>query len=261
MARAHNITTAHADWVLPLTHAFEEEEVELLGSTALPEPMVRRVRRAVTPPEGCRTAEAVLAELAKRLKPGVRGGAYGLHLALVARRLSSTSLESWEGRALEWGADLDADALSSAPYRHEYGMADRSLWRVSRDTGRIDVAPDEVRPLLDAAHVFDAEADRPHWLRASVPRTRVIDNEHGADRRGVVYIHPDLGVADGALARLSTAAGALDVRVRHDPRLRPDVVDLPRGVRGAGGLIPASPRDPWTGMGSWDGLSCALQPV
>jgi len=260
-ARAHNLTTACADWVLPLTHPFEEEELELLGSTSLPEPMVRRVRRAVTAPEGCRPAEAVLAELAGRLKPGVRGGAYGLHLALVARGLTSASLESWEGRALEWGADLDADALSSPPHRHEYGMADRSLWRVSHDNGRIDVAPDGVRPLLDAAQVFDAVAERPHWLRASVPRARVIDDEHGADRHGVVYIHPDLGVADGVLARLSTAAGALDVRVRHDLRLRADVVDLPRGVRGAGGLVPAAPRDPWTGMGCWDGLPCALQPI
>jgi len=257
-ARTHSQTTAHADWVLPLTHPFEEGELELLGSTALPEPAVRKVKRAVRAPEGCRGVESVLSELVSRLKPGLRGGAYGLHIAFGARKLASAELSAWEGRVLEWGADLDTDALDAPPHRHTYGMADRSLWRVSRENNRIDVAPDVVRPLLDAVVPPRAADARPYWLRASVPRDRVVDDEHGADRRGAVYVHPDLGLADGALARLSTEAGSLDVRVRHDPRLRDDVVDLPWGIRGAGALIPASPRDPWTGMAAWDGLSCAL---
>ena len=120
---------------------------------------------------------------------------------------------------------------------------------------------DGVLVVLDATAVEETSEQRPFWLRASVPRTRVVDDEHGADRRGAVYVHPELGVADGALARLTTEAGSLEVRVRHDPRLRPDVVDLPWGVRGAGALIPAVPRDPWTGMAAWDGRSCSLTAI
>jgi anaerobic selenocysteine-containing dehydrogenase len=46
-----------------------------------------------------------------------------------------------------------------------------------------------------------------------------------------VTVHPSAasGIADGGLARLESAVGALSVRIRHDPRQRPDVALTAKG--------------------------------
>ena len=44
-----------------------------------------------------------------------------------------------------------------------------------------------------------------------------------------VTLHPDCGIANGAAARLESAYGALDVRVRHDATQRRDVALVPKG--------------------------------
>jgi len=254
-ARSHSDTTALADWVLPLTHPFEEAELEVLGAFALPEPMVRSVRAAVQAPEGCWPAEHILKALADVVRPGLRGGPYGLHLALAARHLLSASLDDWEDRVLEWGADVDPEALDVAPHRVAHGMADRSLWRVSHPSNRIQLAPDAIRLLLDALVPPAGDGLR---LRTSVPRTAAPDALHGLDTTPVAYGHPDCGHAHGASVTLRTAQGSLDVTLRHDPRLRPDVIDVPRGVPGVGALIPSEPRDPWTAVPAWDGQTCTV---
>jgi anaerobic selenocysteine-containing dehydrogenase len=252
----HSATTASADWVLPTTHPFEEQELEVLGSFSLPEPAVRQVRPAVQAPEGCWPAEHILRQLGQAVHPGLRGSVYGLHLALAGRHLAGAPLDDWESRLLEWAADIDPEALDAPPHRIDRGMADRSLQRVGRDGGKILLAPDAVRLLLDAVVPPGGDGLR---LRTSVPRSNAPDARHGRASDAVAYVHPDVGLATGAAVRITTEAGFLDVTVRHDPRLRPDVVDLPAGVPGVGALIPRTPRDPWTGMPARDGLSCQVE--
>ena len=256
-ARSHSETTALADWVLPVTHPFEEGELEVLGSFALPEPMVRMVHPAVQGPEDCWPTEHILRVLGQALRPGIRGGVHGLHLTMAGRHLLGSELEDWENRVLEWGADIDADAFEAPPHRIEKGMADRSLWRVSRDGGRIDLAPDAIRTLLDALEAPVMQPDA-LWLRTSVPRSPAPDAMHGRPTHAVAYVHPDTGLADGRAARVSTAHGSLEVTLHHDPRLRPDVVDIPREVPGLGVLLTSLPRDPWTAMHAQDGLVCQI---
>jgi len=256
-ARSHSDTTALADWILPVTHPFEEGELELLGSFALPEPMVRMVKPAVQAPEGCWPTEHILRMLGQALRPGLRGNVHGLHLSMAGRHLLGADLEDWESRVLEWGADIDADDLEAAPHRVERGMADRSLWRISRENGRIDLAPDAIRLLLDAIDAPVIEADA-LWLRTSVPRSPAPDALHGRPTDSVAYVHPDSGLADGSAATISTANGSLAVTLHHDPRLRPDVVDIPREVPGAGVLLASLPRDPWTAAPARDGLICSI---
>jgi len=256
-ARFHSATTACADWVLPVTHPFEEGELEVLGSAALPEPMVRQVRPAVQAPEGCWPAEHVLRGLGAQLRPGWRGGPYGVHLGLAGRHLLKAELDGVEAMVLEWGADIDTEALDTPPHRVERGMADRSLWRVSHAGGRIQLAPDAARLLLDAA-VVPASGAAPFRLRTSVPRGPEPDALHGLNIEPVAHVHPDSGLPDGARAIVRSTEGELAVTIRHDARLRADVVDIPRGVPGVGVLIAASPRDPWTHMPAWDGSGCEV---
>jgi anaerobic selenocysteine-containing dehydrogenase len=44
-------------------------------------------------------------------------------------------------------------------------------------------------------------------------------------------VHPDsaAGIADGAVCRVESALGSLEVRLRHDPRQRRDVALIPKG--------------------------------
>lgn len=46
-----------------------------------------------------------------------------------------------------------------------------------------------------------------------------------------VTVHPAIGIDDGAVARLESERGVLDVRVRHDPNQRRDVAIVPKGGR------------------------------
>jgi anaerobic selenocysteine-containing dehydrogenase len=256
-ARNHNDTTALADWVLPVTHPFEEGELEVLGSFALPEPMVRMVNPAVQAPEGCWPTEHILRVLGRALRPGLRGGVHGLHLSVAGRHLLGADLEDWESRVLEWGADIDGEALEAAPHRVARGMADRSLWRISRESGRIDLTPESIRPLLTALEVPTMK-DGGLWLRTSCPRSPAPDVLHGRPTHTVAYVHPDTGLEDGSAKTVSTTHGSLAVTVRHDARLRTDVVDIPREVPGVGALLASLPRDPWTASPTRDGLVCTV---
>jgi hypothetical protein len=256
-ARNHNDTTALADWVLPVTHPFEEGELEVLGSFALPEPMVRMVNPAVQAPEGCWPTEHILRVLGRALRPGLRGGVHGLHLSVAGRHLLGADLEDWESRVLEWGADIDGEALEAPPHRVARGMADRSLWRISRESGRIDLTPESIRPLLTALEVPTMK-DGGLWLRTSCPRSPAPDVLHGRPTHTVAYVHPDTGLEDGSAKTVSTTHGSLAVTVRHDARLRTDVVDIPREVPGVGALLASLPRDPWTASPTRDGLVCIV---
>jgi anaerobic selenocysteine-containing dehydrogenase len=76
-----------------------------------------------------------------------------------------------------------------------------------------------------------------------------------------VTVHPAAaaGLPDGALARLESALGALDVRVRHDARQRQDVALVPKGGhlragRSANALIRARLSDHGEGAALFDEL-------
>lgn len=76
-----------------------------------------------------------------------------------------------------------------------------------------------------------------------------------------VTVHPDAaaGVADGALARLESVLGALEVRVRHDARQRRDVALVPKGGhfragRSANALVRARLSDHGEGAALFDEL-------
>ncbi len=253
LAHCHSATTAVADWVLPLSHPFEEDELEVFGGTALPEPVVRRVASVATPPGDAASPDHWLRVLAGALTPRVRGGAYGLHLGLAARALWTSDLARWEDRIAEWGTDLDLAELSAPPHRLERGLADRSLWRVSRAGGRIALMPDAARVLFDALRVPEAGA---LWLRTSRATPRGGATSWAAVPSAEAWVHSAQGLAAGTTHVLCTAHGRLSVTIRHDDRLRPDVVDVLARVPGVSALVAPSPRDPWTGRRSLDGTPC-----
>lgn len=84
-------------------------------------------------------------------------------------------------------------------------------------------APDDAFPLL-LTSVSTPKSQSSQWAR---PPELPLE----------VTVHPDsaAGLADGALARLESRLGAIDVRVRHDARQRRDVALMPKGGSFAAG--------------------------
>ena len=267
LAHCHSKTTQTADWVLPLTYGWEQDDVQLLDAASLPRHLLRATPAVVPPAGDCRRTAEVLASLAAAARPGLRGSAYGAHLRVASKTLLRADLASWERWIVEFAADEGADALSAPPFRIDRGDADRSTWRVSTDDGRIHLLPDEIRSALAAVREPEAEGDRPLWLRSSGRVDAAPDALHrdpSADPG--LSLHPDTlakaGLEDGGHAWVTTRHGRVRARVTSDPSLRPDTADLPHGFAAdVPQLLSAHDRDPLSGVAVRDGLPCAVEPA
>ncbi len=260
LATELDASAALADWVLPLTHPWEETELHLLDSPLTHHHLARRSPALVDPAGGARPAEAWLRAIFARVRPGIRGGPYGLHLKVAARALLAGDAAAWARRAADWGLDGGEAVLEAPPHRVDGGPADRSLQRLGFDDRRIRLLPDEIGRRLAVLQLPSAEG---LVLRTSGRSGRAPDALHGAGPAApVLRVHPDRGIPDGGRARLRTAAGELVVEARHDPALHPEVLDLHVGAAGEGrALVPAGLRDPDTGTPALDGLSVTLEPA
>jgi anaerobic selenocysteine-containing dehydrogenase len=68
-------------------------------------------------------------------------------------------------------------------------------------------------------------------MALSTPRSQCSQWAWTPDSPAVATVHPDAagGIADGEVARLESAIGSMDVRVRHDAGQRPDVALMSKG--------------------------------
>ncbi len=228
-------TARCADLVLPTTTLLEADD--LLG--AYGHHYVGSARPVVRRPAGVKSDLEIVQALAARigdarLVEALAGDARAWKERFVAAKLAR------EGVTL--------DALERAPVRSPFApkvlFADR---RFATPTGKVNllagpeaapaaVASDAEYPLsLMALSTEDAQSSQ--WSRA-------------LEGPAIATVHPDAapGVADGALARLESRLGAMEVRVRHDARQRRDVVLVPKGGhlkdgRCANALVRARPTD------------------
>ena len=215
-------TTRAAEIVLPVADAWERFDQQIVDASLLPVHGVARANPIVEPPPGVAPTEAVLRSLFAATEVGVRGSAFGLHLAMSARFLAHVELSSWMGRLGELAPGIDSRGLEIPPHRVFTGDADRATWRIEK----IQLLPDAIRSALAELEEPRRPDGFPLTLRTSV-RDRV---EPGRDARDPgAGIHPSVGLADGAPAIVETPAGSVTTVVRVDPRMRPDVVDLPWG--------------------------------
>ncbi len=262
LTRHRHATAERADWVLPITHPWEEDHLHLHESALLPRQVVAWTPALVEPPGEARPVEDALADLFRAYRPGLRGGAFGLHLRLLGRFLATADLAKWVNRQVEWFLPEDAPAkLAEPPHRWDGGDSDRSPWRVDLPDERIDLAPEPIRDLVRRLEAPAPDPERPFVLRASGGLLRPPpDALHGAGDPSL-RLHPDAGFPEGARVVLRTVHGEARAVVRHDPRLRPDVADLPLGVPGseAGRLLSLAELDPITGAPALDGLACSVE--
>lgn len=259
LATHHDDTTAVADWVLPVLHPWEREDLETVGAALLPRDAARYTPAVAAPAGEARHEADVLADIAAAVGPA--RGAWGWHLGLAGRQLAKADLAQWEQNLAGWLGDAEWDGIVASGGLDQ-GESDRSLWRISREDGRIELLPEGTRALLEAASVDETDPDLPLVLRTSAARTNAPDRAHGDGADPGIALHPDLGIADGARIRVRTRHGAVEGVAHLDARLRPDVVDVPResGVR-ATALLSAERLDPIVGAAERDGVPCAVEAI
>ncbi|MCK6503834.1 molybdopterin-dependent oxidoreductase [Myxococcota bacterium] len=254
--------TERADWVLPVTHPWEQDELSLLDHVLLPVDQVSLSPAVVAAPEGARTVDQALQALFRAVHPGLRGNAFGHHFALGARLLAGAELSAWEGRLLDWLGGVDVARLQEPPHRLHRGDTNRAEWRVSHPDRKIRLLPEPVAAALRALEERPEDPALPLALCTSATGRRAPDPLHLArpEAGPVVRVHPALGLPDGASVSVQTRFGQVDAVARHDAGLRPDTVDLPRGFQvAATTLLPAEVRDAATGAPWLDGLACAVR--
>jgi len=233
-------TARAAHLVLPTTTMLEDDD--LVG--AYGHHWLGEVRPVVPPPDGVRTDYAIARALALRLGLGDRFAA---------------DAETWKRRILGNVADKGAslEALRAGYVRNPLApkvlFADRKF---KTESGRINLIreadPEPARPT----------ADRPLLLMAfSTEKAQSSQWAHpnGQDGPAVATLHPEsaAGFADGAIARIESEVGTMDVRLKFDARQRRDVILMAKGGwlrdgRCANALIPAVSTDAGGGAVYYD---------
>lgn len=209
-------TARCASLVLPTTTLLEADD--LLG--AYGHHYLGASRPAVPPPEGVKSDLEIIQALASRV---------GLGEAMAG------SAREWKRRLIEplsrHGVSLED--LERGPVRNP--AAPKVLF-----AGRKFPTPSgKVRLLTEAPpRQPESEPDFPLWLMAlSTEESQSSQWAEPAEGPAPVTVHPDSssGLADGELAVLESALGALEVVVRHDARQRRDVALIPKGGHLSGG--------------------------
>lgn len=261
LSRTLDGVTDHADWVLPLTHPWEEEELRLLDSALLPAHLTQKAVPLVAPEGEARTADAVLRELFAQVRPGLRGSAWGTHLALLGRVAAKADLDQWVGNLTELLGNVDLEQLDQPPHRLDLGDTNRAQWRVTHSDKRLHLAPPGMGELLAQVEPPRTTSDLPLFLRTSAPAGRAPDAHHRVGEDPGLRVHPDLGIPEGAEVEVRTRFGSLRCVAHLDEGLRPDSVDLPRGASAeVGRLLSAARADRGTGAPEADGLACRVTP-
>lgn len=233
-------TARAAHLVLPTTTMLEDDD--LVG--AYGHHFLGEVRPVVPPPDGVKTDYAIAQALAGRLG--------------LAEHFQGDA-DSWKRRFLrkasEKGVSLEAIRAGYVrnPLAAKILFADRKFKTATGKVNLIHEAdPEPARPT----------AERPLLLMAfSTEKAQSSQWAHprGHDGPAVATLHPDAapGFDDGAIARIESEVGSLEVRLKLDARQRRDVVLMAKGGwlqqgRCANALIPAMATDAGGGAVYYD---------
>ena len=229
-------TAALATVVLPTTTILEEDDI--VGGYG--NHWIGSVRPVVPRPEGVRSDLEITQLLARALGiPGFDESARTWKQRLLAPELAKHG--------------IDLDAIEAAPVRNPLApailFADR---RFPTPTGKVNL-------MTQAASSAPDVPGFPLWLLSlSTEKSQSSQWAHPPEGPCVATVHPEsCPVPDGALARLQSQLGSMEVRVKHDPRQRRDVVLLPKGGhlragRAANALIHARVTDIGEGAALYD---------
>ena len=236
-----NETTRHADVILPPTSALERDHYDLIFHTFAIRNTARFTPAVFARPDDARHDWEIFAELAERVT--ARLGA-GLKDRLTVKARFGPSPATMIAGLLKLGGRTTMRALRKNPEGVDLGPLRPTMpARLQTKTKRIDLAPelvvadlDRVRAALDAIDPVAADEllligrrhkqDCNSWMHNTERLTR------GKPRHQLLMHPKDLaerGIEDGAVVRVSSRVGAVDVEVSAVDDVMPGVVSLPHG--------------------------------
>ena len=247
-----NETTRHAHLILPPTSPLEHGHYDLAFHLLQVRNTAKWSDPLFEPPPGAKSDGEILLELLEQLE-ALRHGRLSQQV-LTARALRKAGPERTLDVALRIGPrgsfnpfskGLTLDRLRRHPHGIDYGPLEPRLpGRLMTGDRRIALAPSvfvEDLARLDAAFPTTAEPVAPGGLLLIGRRQLRSNNSwlHNVPmlvkgkRRCTLLIHPDdaaaRGLEDGALARITSRVGKVDVPVQISADLMPGVVSLPHG--------------------------------
>ena len=236
-----NETTRHADVILPPTTALERDQYDLIFHGFAVRNTARFTPAVFARPDDARHDWEIFGALAERVQ--ARLGA-GLKDRLATKARFAPSPATIVTGLLKTGGRTTMRALRKSPEGIDLGPLRPTMPdRLQTADQRIDLAPelvvadlDRVRAALDAGpeagegellligrrHKQDCNS----WLHNTERLTRGRPRHH-------LLMHPkdlaDRGLQDGALVRVSSRVGTVDVEVTGADDMMPGVVSLPHG--------------------------------
>lgn len=237
-----NETTRHADVVLPPCSPLQRQHYDL----ALLAYAVENSAKWVDPPVARGPDDKDDAEIVRELVLRVRlgeGRRSRLARAAAAKLLDPARLVDAGLRAGPYGlfrGGLSLARLRERPHGIALGALEPRLPAILRTKSRrVELAPPAFVAEVDA---LERTLDAPAPPLVLIGRRQLRSNNswlHNAERlvkgprRCTLLVHPSdaarCGVADGGVARLSSARGELEVEVSVSDEMMPGVVSLPHG--------------------------------
>ena len=161
-------------------------------------------------------------------------------------------------------AELRSAGYVERPAEFPAAWVDEHVARI----GGWRLAPPDLLAQWHALAAADAEAlAAPLVLTPRRQRRKVNSALDFLGAEAEALLHPDeaaaYGVADGAMVRLSTASGSIDLVARHDPAVRRGTVSVPHG-HGAANVNRLTARhavDPLGGMAHYSGFAVKIEPL
>jgi anaerobic selenocysteine-containing dehydrogenase len=280
-----NVTGELAHYLLPATDQFEREDLTYAGLGLQAQPHVQYTPRVVAPRDERREEWWILARLCQEL--GLKGpldeSPEPEVFARLARMLERGGIALDELKRQPGGVML-APLAPGRFFAEQLGTSD----------GKVDCRPacfDDA--IAGTARQFDERLHEPtDRLRLITKRDRFMHNSwfHNIDKlkrqqraRNYLFVHPDdarrLGLANGVMVRVRSAAGEVELPVQEDADLMPGVVAATHGWGHAGAtgmriaserpgvnvnrLLPSGPGsfDPLSNMAYMTGIPVEVQPV
>jgi anaerobic selenocysteine-containing dehydrogenase len=236
-----NETTRYADVILPPTSALERDHYDLIFHAFAIRNTARFTPAVFAKPDDARHDWEIFAELAERLVARLGGG---LKERLATKARFAASPATMIAGLLMTGGRTTMRALRKRPEGVDLGPLRPTMPERLRTEGkRVDLTPELlVADLARVAEAIDAvDALAPGELRLIGRRHKQDCNSwlHNTERltrgkpRHHLLMHPkdlaERGIEDGAVVRVSSRVGAVEVEVSAVDDVMPGVVSLPHG--------------------------------
>jgi anaerobic selenocysteine-containing dehydrogenase len=236
-----NETTRHADVILPTTSALERDQYDVVFHGFAVRNTARYTPAVFAKPDDARHDWEIFGALAERLQ-GALGA--GLKDRLATRARFAPSPAAIVTGLLRTGGRTTMRALRKHPEGVDLGPLRPTMPdRLQTEDRRIDLAPErlvadlpKLSETLDGADPLGAgellligrrhKQDCNSWLHNTERLTRGRPRHH-------LLMHPkdlaERGIEDGAVVRVSSRVGSVDVEVSGVDDMMPGVVSLPHG--------------------------------